>query len=181
MKFLTKSSQRRMNLGVSLLELMVSVAIASIVFAAVGSLSMFTSRSFVAMGNYNDLDRVSRTALDRMSREIRGTKQLTGFTNNKLTFQDQDGQTLVYEYKPSVGTLTRSKGSTNITLLTQCDFLKFNVSQRNPSNNFTFYPVSGSNWSTAKLIDVSWKCSRKIKGAKVNTESVQTAKIVLRN
>jgi len=28
---------------------------------------------------------------------------------------------------------------------------------------------------------VSWKCSRTILGAKINTESVQTAKIVLRN
>ena len=34
---------------------------------------------------------------------------------------------------------------------------------------------------TAKLIDVSWKCSRKIMGEKLNTESVQTAKIVIRN
>jgi hypothetical protein len=33
----------------------------------------------------------------------------------------------------------------------------------------------------AKLVDVSWLCSRKILGRKVNTESVQTAKIVMRN
>jgi hypothetical protein len=31
------------------------------------------------------------------------------------------------------------------------------------------------------MIDVSWKCSREILGAKINTESVQTAKIVIRN
>jgi hypothetical protein len=30
-------------------------------------------------------------------------------------------------------------------------------------------------------VDVSWKCSRQILGEKVNTESVQTAKIVMRN
>ena len=167
--------------AISLVELLVSVAIASIIFAAVGSLSVFTSRSFVAMGNYNDLDRVSRNALDSMSREIRQTRQLTDYTTNKLTFREMDGSSLVFEFSPGTGTLVRKKGGADTTLLTQCDFLTFNISQRNPSNNFSFFPVSGTNFATAKLIDVNWRCSRKIFGNKVNTESVQTAKIVLRN
>ena len=165
----------------SLLELLIAVAIASIVFAAVGSLSMFTSRSFVAMGNYNDLDRVSRDALDQMSRDIRQSKQLTSYTPSKLTFSQQDGTTLTFDYDAGAGTLVRTLAGDTSTLLNQCDFLVFHISQRNPSNNFMFYPVSGTNLSTAKLIDVSWRCSRKILGNKVNTESVQTAKIVLRN
>jgi len=167
--------------GMTLVELMVSAAIASIVFAAVGSLSMFTSRSFVAMGNYSDLDRLSRNALDRMSRDIRQSRQLTTFTSTKLSFLQQDGTTLTFDYNPGSGTLVRKQGSANTTLLTECDFLAFHISQRNPSNNFSFYPVSGTNLSTAKMIDVNWRCSRKILGNKVNTESVQTAKIVLRN
>ena len=32
-----------------------------------------------------------------------------------------------------------------------------------------------------KLLDVSWRCSRKVLGQKLNTESVQTSKIVIRN
>ena len=167
--------------GMTLIELMIATVVASIVFAAVGSLSMFTSRSFVAMGNYNDLDRLSRNALDNMSRDIRQARQLTGYTSNKLTFVEQDGSSLVFQYNPDAGTLIRTRGSSTTTLLTECDFLNFNISQRNPSNNFSFYPVSSTNFSTAKLIDVNWRCSRKILGAKVNTESVQTAKIVLRN
>jgi len=77
--------------------------------------------------------------------------------------------------------VTRTIGTTNTVLLTQCDFLNFDISQRNPSNNFTFYPCPATNVSIAKLIDVSWRCSRQILGAKINTESVQTAKIVIRN
>jgi len=165
--------------ALSLVELMVAVAVASIVFAAVGSLSMFTSRSFVAMGNYSDLDRASRNALDIMSREIRATSQLTSYTTTKLTFKDPDGTTLAFDYNPGNGTLTRQRGGTNTTLLKECDLLAFHISQRNPSNNFTFYATT--NPATAKLIDVNWRCSRKILGNKVNTESVQTAKIVLRN
>jgi len=171
----------RRQAGMSLMELLVAVAIASIVFAAVGSLSMFTSRSFVAMGNYNDLDRASRNALDSMSRDIRQAKQLVSYSSSKLSFTNMDGSTLVFEYNPSTGKLTRKLGTTTTTLLTQCDFLTFSISQRNPMTNFAFYAVSGNNYGTAKLIDVNWRCSRKILGNKVNTESVQTAKIVLRN
>lgn len=180
MRINARQSVRRFQLsGMSLMELMISVAIGAIVFAAIGSLSMFTARSFVAIGNYGDLDRISRNALDQMSREIRQTRGLTAYSTNKLTFTDYDNSTLIFEYTPSKGTLERKKGTSTTTLLQQCDLLAFHISQRNPSNNFSFYP--STNVATAKLIDVSWRCSRKILGKKVNTESVQTAKIVLRN
>jgi prepilin-type N-terminal cleavage/methylation domain-containing protein len=178
---LNSTSSNASRAGLSLVELMVALAVASIVFAAVGSLTMFTSRSFVAMGNYNDLDRVSRNALDRLSREIRMTRALTAYAANKLTFQDHDGATLVYEFNPGTARLVRTKAGVSEILLTQCDLLNFNISQRNPTNGFLFHKVSNGNLATTKLIDVSWRCSRKILGQKVNTESVQTAKIVMRN
>ena len=93
--------------GMTLIELVVAVGIATIVFGAVGSLAMFTSRSFVAMGNYNDLDRNSRNALDRMSRDIRQARQLTAYTPTKLSFLQQDGTTLTFDYDSGAGTLVR--------------------------------------------------------------------------
>jgi hypothetical protein len=135
----------------------------------------------VAMGNYNDLDRVSRNALDQLSHDIRQTRSLTAFTPTSLTFMDWDSNSLSFVYDPSAGTLTRSKLGVTTVLLKQCDFLSFDLSQRNPSNDFTFYPVPADRPDLAKLIDVSWRCSRKILGSKLNTESVQTAKIVRRN
>ena len=172
-------SLRRNSAGMTVLELMVAGGIGSIVLTAVAMLTVFSARSFVALGNYSDLDRASRNALDLMSREIRSTKSLTSFTTSKLTFNDSDDKALVYTYSPTAHTLTREKSGVKTVLLQQCDLLNFEISQRNPSNAFTFYPAT--NASLAKLIDVSWKCSRTILGAKVNTESVQTAKIVIRN
>lgn len=165
--------------GLSLVEFMVAMAIASVIFLAISCLSLFSARSFVALGNYADLDRASQNALDVLSREIRQTKSLTSFQTNSLTFVDSDDTPLTYSYSSGTGKLTRQKSGVTTTLLQQCDYLKFAMSQRNPSNGFSFYPAT--NASVAKLIDVSWKCSRKILGAKVNTESVQTAKIVIRN
>jgi prepilin-type N-terminal cleavage/methylation domain-containing protein len=180
MKCRTRRFNTRPNVsGMTLPEMMIAVLVASIVFGAVATLSMFGARSFVAMGNYADLDQASRNALDIMSRDIRQTKGLNSFNATKLVFQDSDTNTLTYVYDPSAKTLTRLKGTSRQILLKQCDYLNFDISQRNPSNQFSFYPATSA--SMAKLIDVSWKCSRTILGAKVNTESVQTAKIVIRN
>lgn len=175
----TSRSRRLRSAGMTLAEMLVSMAVGGIVLAAVGRLSLFTARSFVAMGNYNDLDRASTFCLDTMTREIRKTRALTSYSTNQLVFTDQDTNTLSYTYNPSTRELTRTKAGTTTVLLKQCDYLYFEISQRNPSTNFTFYPVTS--YSEAKLVDVSWRCSRQIFGAKVNTESVQTAKIVIRN
>jgi Tfp pilus assembly protein PilW len=163
----------------TLLETVISTGIATVVLGAVAILGYFSANSFAAMGNYADLDAASRHALDTMSREIRSTRHLTSFSTTSLTFQDYDTNSLTYVYDSTARTLTRQKGGTNTVLLQQCDYLNFDISQRNPSSNFTFYAASGA--STAKLIDLSWRCSRTILGAKINTESVQTAKIVIRN
>lgn len=167
--------------GMTLVEMLVAVAVGSLVLAAVGLLMLFTVRSFVALGNYNDLDQASRNALDIMSYDIRQTRALTTYATNQLIFTDYDGAPLIYVWNanPNALTLSRIKGAQTKVLLKQCDYLRFGISQRNPSNNFNFYPTT--NAATAKLVDVSWTCSRQILQQKVNTESVQTAKIVIRN
>lgn len=165
--------------GMTLMEIMVSVAVGSIVLAAVASLVVFTARSFVALGNYNDLDQASRNALDIISRDIRQVKALTFYKTNHLKFTDKDNLELQFYWDPTARTLSRIKsGQTNI-LLEQCDTLRFSTSQRNPTTNFNF--VTNTTLAEAKLIDVSWTCSRQIFQKKANTESVQTAKIVIRN
>jgi len=168
--------------AMTLMEMLVAVTISTIVFAAIGTLAVFTARSFVALGNYGDLDDASRNALDILSRDVRQSRSLTNYTPTRIALVANDYSTLTYDYNSSSGNLTRQSGCTTLqVLLTQCDYLNFRIYQRNPSNNWSWYPVASNQISEAKLIDVSWKCSRKILGQKVNTESVQTAKIVIRN
>lgn len=165
----------------TLVELMVAVAVGSIVLVAVGKLTLFAARSCVALGNYNDLDQASRQALDLMSREIRQTKGLTSFATNQLVFQDYDGAQLSYFWNPNPNALTlnRIKGGKTTVLLRQCDYLSFGIFKRNPTNGFNFYAAETP--ALTKLVNVSWRCSRQIFKEKVNTESVQTARIVIRN
>jgi Tfp pilus assembly protein PilW len=174
-----QKSPRRGRSGFTLVEMMVATGLGLLVLAVIALATVFSARSFLAMGNYEELDSASRNALDIMTREIRQTKGLTAYATNQLTFQDYDGAALTYSWNAGSGVVTRQKGTTTTVLLKGCDFLAFGKSQRNPSNGFNFYPAVDA--KTVKLIDVSWVCSRQIKQQKVNTESVQTAKIVIRN
>ena len=77
--------------------------------------------------------------------------------------------------------MTRYKtGEADKILLGQCDYLLFNTYQRNMSNQ-VYGAFSNATAQTCKLVDLNWRCSRQILQQKVNTESVQTAKIVIRN
>jgi len=148
-------------------------------FIVIGAMSYHSGRSFVAMVNYADLETRSRNALDTMTRDIRQVTRLTSYTANDLTFQDFDGQPLSYTYNPGNRVLSRTKNGIATPLLTECDTLSFSTFQRNPTNDFNV--VSTTNTTQVKLIQLNWKCSRTIFKSKVNTESVQSAKIVIRN
>ena len=108
----------------TLVELMVATGVGSIVLAAVMALSLFSARSFAALGNYVDLDIKSRTALDQMSSDIRQADKLTAASSTSLTFQTTDPNTsntvsLVYTYNPATQIQTRTYNGQTTTNLTQ--------------------------------------------------------------
>ena len=111
--------------------------------------------------------------------EIRQSKGLASFNDTNLTFTDFDGLSLQYTYDPSAGTLSRIKSGVSQKLLTSCDSLTFDIFQRNPANDYNVVRTTSA--KQCKLIQLNWKCSRQIMSAKVNTESVQSAKIVIRD
>jgi Tfp pilus assembly protein PilW len=181
----------------TLVELLVAVAVSGIVFAAVTSFAFYCGRSFVALSNYVDLDNKSRSALDRMTQEIRQVNGVTGYgtatlasgqlVTNKLEFGGTEANgtayTLTYEYSPTDQKLTRTKvagsNAETTTLLTECYNLNFGMFQRNPvGGTYEQYPAADP--STCKEVQLSWICSRKILGRTANTESMQSAKVVIR-
>ena len=174
-----RGATRQRQAGSTLIEMLVTMVIGLLVTATVASLSIYGGRSFAAVANYIEMETDSRNALDTMTKDIRQATYLTGFTTNQLTFDDYDGQPLVYNYSPGTKTLTKIKGTSVKVLLSGCDSLEFSVFQRTPiGGTDEAYPASSN--ETAKLIQVRWLCSRQIFGSTINTESVQTAKIVIR-
>jgi hypothetical protein len=163
----------------TLVEGMVATAVGLLLMTAVLSFFFYSNRSFAAMANYMDLDQRTQFALDKMSREIRQVTALTGYSSTNLIFQDNDGLTLSYVYDANLQALTRSKSGVTENLLTNCSSLQFSIFQRTPSNN-TFQPWTATSVTNTKAIELTWNCYRTISGVKINTENMQSAKIVIR-
>mgnify|MGYP001560798617 CR=1 FL=1 len=164
----------------TLVEVMVAMGISSMALLATASLSFYTARSFAAISNYVDLDKHSRNALDRISQMIRQADGVTDFSAHEISFSYEHTNTLTFRYSEATKELAQIyKGETR-TLLTECDYLNFEIFQRNPINgSYDQYPATLTN-NAAKIVQVTWLCSRSILGKMVNTESVQSAKIVIR-
>lgn len=174
------SIDRRSVAGVSLIELMVSVAISGIIFSVVASLMYFNVRSIAALGNYTDLDRESRNALDVLSSTIRSADRLVGYTTNEIIL-NIGGATnnLRYFYSPDAQEFSQFKNGERTRLLTGCTRMTISIYGRNTiSNQFSQFAVT--NLANAKMLQFNWTCERKVLGSSVNTENVQSAKIVIR-
>lgn len=156
-----------------------AMGLTTLLVLVVCSFSMFSSRNFVVLANYVELDDANRLAIDQLTRDVRQANRLISATTNVLTLEDTDGFSLEYSYSPTLRTLSRIKGGVTKVLLTDCDCFRFDLRQRNPvGGSYDVYPAATA--ATAKVINVSWVCSRQILGIKANTESVQTARIVIR-
>jgi hypothetical protein len=172
---------KRARSGTTLVDVMIGSALASVVLLILGALVLFGARSFAAMANYVSLDQCSRDTLDRMSKEIRQCNRLVTASTNSLTFEDADGQTLRYYYSEATHSLRREKNGVvdPRPLLTRCDYLEFSIYQRNPiMGTYDQYPTATP--ATCKLVQLRWICSRPLFNDLQNTESVQSAKVVIR-
>jgi hypothetical protein len=167
------------------MEMMVALGAGTIILAAVVATAVCVGNTMVAVGNYNDLNKASRQTLDRLSRDVRNASSVgNGSTTSSLTLTNTYNGTTIITYawdgsNQVTRTVSSSSSSSASTVLTNCDTFSFAYYQRNPTNNLTF--VSTTNPAQIKLVSVSWRCSRQILGAKLNTESVQTANVVMRN
>ncbi len=180
MEFKTTNSKSR-RAAFSFVEMVVATGLFSLLSIALWTLSSFAGRSFAASSNYVDMETKGRTALDYFSRDVRRSLAVASYTTNSLVFMDYDGSTnLTYTYDPSARTFVRRKAGDAKTILTECDSLSIALFQRAPvGGSYDQFPAADQ--TTAKVVQVNWKCSRTILGGKLNTESVQTAKVMLRS
>jgi type II secretory pathway pseudopilin PulG len=180
----------RRQQGATLVEVMVAMGVGSAVLAVIMALMLFSARSFAALVNYVDLDNSSLKALDSMTSEIRQADRLLQGTARSMTFRFSDPintnltWAVDYVYNPDARTLTRIQGVNRSVLLEECDFLEFTFFRRNAAtNSFDLYataPPPIVDPSICKAVQMKWVCSRTIMGQAVNTESVQSARVVVR-
>jgi len=178
---LTFSSRRRAQLrrGWTLVETLVTLFGGSAIMGSILTTSTAVTNSTMAILNYNDLNKASRNTLDVMGRDLRNTAVVTSLSPTQVSVTNSiTGDTISYAWD-GISTFTRTLNGVSTVMLTGCDTLVFSGYQRNPTTNLQF--VVAATAAQTKLISVSWRCSRQILGAKINTESVQTAQICIRN
>jgi prepilin-type N-terminal cleavage/methylation domain-containing protein len=162
--------------AMTLVEMMVTIAVGSIILTVVASAFATGTTSFAAISNYVGMDGDSRNTLDHMTREIRQAGNLVEFspTHLKFGYHSQTNSFLVYDWNATSGQLTEwnTAGTTTNILLTGCDRLAFSL------YDLSFAPTSSP--SQGKSINVSWTCSRTILSRKT-TEDMQQALIIIRN
>jgi hypothetical protein len=166
--------------------MMMAMGLTTLLVLVICAFSLFTSRSFAGMFNYVDLDERNKLTMDQLSRDVRQAKRLKSCVTNSatmtvqtITLEDADGTDLIYSYNQKHGTLTRVKDGKARVVLSGCNELAFHLGQRNTTEGgYDVYNAASP--ATCKVINVSWNCSRQILGNKANTESAQTARIVIR-
>jgi len=169
--------------GHTLIEMIVAVGVFSITGLALASVYLFALRSFAAMGNYAALDEANRHAMDELTREIRQAQQVTAYSTNSITIVNGDSVTVTYIFRPQTKEMVRSASDGSYQVLLQnCNLIDFKLFQRNPiGGSYDIYPTATGNWQqTVKVVQLSWKTSRTMYNGLVNSENVQTARIVIR-
>ena len=172
-------------------EATVSLGLSGLMALVLCSVMSFASHNFASMWAYMDLNKQSKRALDIITRDIRQVTELSNCTSNQLDFLWVDSQSnnnhLILTYNPDSKTLTRSLNyAAAEVLVTGCEPLPgtnlFRIYQRTPkATTWTNYDPSTGNFNkTAKVVLLAWKASR-TNVANVLTETVQTAKIVMRS
>src|SRR2546421_564397 len=164
--------------AMTLVEMLVAVAVGSLVLLVMGMVFVTSSFNFAAMGNYMVMDRASRNALDKMTQDIRNSADLTNFTSSRLIFNYSGSTNLIYNYDQASGKLTSWKtgdAQTNV-LLTGISNLVFTL--------YDNVPLSGGTNATTtvvtqgKGIAVSWKGSQTTLSRRTS-EDMQQAMIVI--
>lgn len=184
---LSKLNRRRnpLSLGFTMVEMMIALAAGMIILGAVVVASITLSHSLAAISNYVQLDADSRNTLDLMSRDIRNSSHNISISPTSISMVGTNIQGVPYSFSYTWDgsnvwrNYADTNGSFTTLMLSNCAYLSFSNFTRVPNAGFTFNLATGTN--DTKMISVSWKCTRPILGQQLNTESVQTAKICVRN
>jgi hypothetical protein len=173
----TTSTKQRLA-GALLAEWTVAVAVSCLVLAALAAFTLYSTRFFMTIRNCVDLDGQARIAVDRMSQEIRQADRVVSYDPQKISLA-LGTNTVTYLYDSNGKSLVRLFANRRTILLSGCDAARFDIFTRQATNALydTFPCATVDN---AKVVQITWNCSRDILGAKENTASMQTAQVVIR-
>ena len=162
-------------------ELIVSVALLTLLLLGGSSFYIFSLSSFASMTNYAELNSQGRMASDMISRDVRAALSVGSATTNQLVLTAFDGTNITYNFNSGAGTLTRSKATDSKTLLKGINNFTFSLYQRPTNTSASYEQFPAATAAKAKLVGFQWTCSRKVSGPQNDSETTQMAIVELRN
>jgi prepilin-type N-terminal cleavage/methylation domain-containing protein len=179
----TEPPARRRHRAFTLVEVMISTAIASFVFVAVLSSFLFIGRSGWAIQSYNDLEAQARKSLEQFAQDTRQASAVSWASSTSVTLT-VNGANVTYAY--ASGTFTRTPGlggASSTQLLTGITSFTFNAYTITGAQITDFSDanklLTASN--STKQIQISLSASRSGATVVSTTGTVLSARFILRN
>lgn len=174
-----RGARESLAAGFTLVEILVGMALGSLLLFGVASMYLFSLKSFTSMSNYIELNARNRYASDIVTRDIRSATGVTSADSQQLVLRF-GGADLTYNYDEAARTLTRSYLERDEVLLKGVNSLSFSLYQR-PTNGAAYEEFSVATATNAKLVGFQWECSRRVYGTQKNSQSLEAAIVKLRN
>ena len=175
----TKTHPKPRSAGFTLIEILFFVVLTTIVLVAGVALAQNFIRTVAFLTNSVDLDTKSRLAADRMSQEIRQCDRIQSASSSSLVWRLGTNLTS-YVYYPETRELIRSTAQGDEKFLTGCDYVRFDLFQRQTAAGlYDVYPRASSP-TNCKVVQLNWVCSRTLLGFKANSTTMESGKVVIR-
>jgi prepilin-type N-terminal cleavage/methylation domain-containing protein len=177
--------------GFTLVEMMIGATISSFVLSAVLTTFLFMGRSGANVQNYNDMEQQARTALEFFAEDTRQASGVVWNSTSSLSLTVVTN-TVTYVYDSTTSKFTRTvvnSGGTTIstrTLITGITsgsfaFSAYKISDGvNPISLASATDRTSAN-GTTKQIQLSLECTRSNRTVVAATNSVLSARFILRN
>ena len=158
---------------------MVNVALVSLAMFGSGSFGLSSMRKVATMSSYPGLNRQGQNASTVITEDIRQASSIDSASSDRVVLKRADGK-ITYVYSATARTLTRVDAKGTQTILTDLESFSFSLFQR-PAVGTAYGQFSPASATEARLLGCRWSCSRKLAGAKLDTETIELAPVVLRN
>jgi prepilin-type N-terminal cleavage/methylation domain-containing protein len=163
--------------GFTLTELLVSMALASMVLAAVFSSLIFVTRSCLATTDYSGMDGEAREGLEKFSREVRMADGVSNFTTNGVRLHVPTASSsywVNYTYVPTDGTFYRAYGTAGQEAL-------ITGVERFTLKRYTLLQTPANNDLETKQLQLELRAVRSGPAQAFASNNVISARYILRN
>ncbi len=173
----------RASHGMTLVELMIGMTLASVLMTAVLSSFLYLGRSGIALANYNDMEQQARLGLERFAEDVRQASDLVWDSDTQVSLS-VGAATVIYGYDAARKSVYRETGGVRHTIL---DGIETFV--------FTGYAITGAPVvftasdpasrlqasHNTKQLQVSMRAVRTRATVATATNAVLSARFILRN